>query len=68
MANLSIYSTFNFTNFEGVVTVGHIADCTVPALSARALKPHSLTFNFEYLLSLRHIEIIYALHSQIQAF
>ena len=69
VVGLSIYSTFHFTNFEGVVgTVGHIADCIVPALSVRASKPHSLTFHFEYLLSLDHTEIIYALHSQIQAF
>jgi hypothetical protein len=68
VASLSIYSTSHFTNFEGVGTVGHIADCTVPALCARASKPHSLTFHFEYLLSLHHTEIIYAIHSQIQAF
>jgi hypothetical protein len=68
VAGLSIYSTFHSTNFEGVGTVGHTADYIVPALSVRASKPHSLTFHFEYLLSLDHTEIIYALHSQIQAF
>ena len=59
VAGLTIYSTFHFTNFEGAGTVGHIADCTVPALSVGVSKPHSLTFHFEYLLSLHHREIIY---------
>jgi hypothetical protein len=68
VAGLSIYSTFHSTNFEGVGTVGHIADCTVLAMNTRASKSHSLTFHFEYLLSLHHTEFIYALHRQIQAF
>jgi hypothetical protein len=33
VASLYIYSTFQFTNFECVGTVGHIADSTVPDLS-----------------------------------